>query len=652
MAMLFEEDPENPAGRIPTKGPGAVQVPRDQGPLWSFGMLAGVSLVLMLLTGVFLAMNYVVGVQPFETIQWIMRDVSYGWLIRLMHMAGASIFFVIAFINLGRSLYYGSYKRPRQRVWMLGLVTLILMMLTAYTGYLLPMGQMSYWSTLALAQTVAGFPFVGHNIVRWIMGADSIDSATLTHFYTFHLLFAVSIIGAVMAHLQARRIDRTEAPPAGKERVETVPFHPFYTVRAAIAVLTFLIVGAVIVFFLPYTFEQSANFQPADPLVMPSNIPPHWSLLPFYAMTRCTQSPLLSLALVVAGWAVLFALPWLDPSLPQGRELRRRPLFQPALFGFFVVVVLLGWAGAHPTTSGWVLLDRLFTLLYFLFFLVGVPLLGVIETPGVSLNLGQRFSVKALLERRGAGAVVLAALLGTATAAQAQDTANVTRDEGWGFKGAFGTFNKASLQRGFEVYAQACAACHGMQFLRYGDLEGIGLSPAQTAAIAATAQVPGGTDSAGLPVTRPGIPSDPFHNPWPNAQAARAASYGAYPPDLSLIVDQRPDGPTYIDHLLTGYGDAPPGVTLFPNRSWNAAFPGNQIAMAAPLRAGQMTFLDGTRATVPQMSRDVTTFLAWASDPSVEERRQDGVRVILFLIFLLFLTTLLRRRIWGVLPRA
>jgi ubiquinol-cytochrome c reductase cytochrome b/c1 subunit len=651
--MEFEDDPENPAGRRPASGFGARRVLRDQGPLGSFGMLAGVSLVLMLLTGVFLAMNYVVGEHPFETIQWIMRDVSYGWLIRLMHMAGTSIFFVIAFINLGRSLYYGSYKRPRQLVWMLGLVTLMLMMLTAYTGYLLPWGQMSYWSTLALAQAVAGFPFVGHNIVRWIMGADSIGRATLTHFYTFHLLFAVAILGAVMAHLRARRADAAAAPGA-----ETVPFHPFHTARAAVAVLIFLIVCAVVVFFIPYTFEQAANFQQADPLVVPANITPQWYLLPFYAMTRCTESPLLSLALVVAGWVALFALPWLDPSPLLGA--RHRPLFQPALFGFFAVVILLGWAGAHPPTSGWVLLDRLFTLLYFLFFLVGVPLIGAIETPGVSLNLTQRFSVKALLDGRRLSMLIAAGLLtiATATAAQAQDTANASRDEGWGFAGAFGTFDRASLQRGFQVYQRACAACHAMTFLRYGDLEGIGLSPKQTAAIAATAQVPGGYNSAGLPMTRPGIASDPFHSPWPNAEAARAASNGAYPPDLSLIVDQRPDGrggeggATYVDHLLTGYGDAPPGVTLFPNRSWNTAFPGNQIGMAAPLHDGQMTFLDGTRATVPQMSRDVTTFLAWASDPSVEERRQDGVRVILFLGFLLFLTTLLRRRIWGVLPRA
>jgi ubiquinol-cytochrome c reductase cytochrome b/c1 subunit len=395
--MLFAEDTGNPDGQVPTCGCGGRRVPRDRGFLWSFGLLAAVSLALMLLTGVFLAMNYAVGEHPFETIQWIMRDVSYGWLIRLMHMSGTSIFFAIAFVNVGRGLYHGSYKRPRQRFWILGLVTLMLMMLTAYTGYLLPWGQMSYWSTLALAQALAGFPFVGHNILRWIMGADGIDGATLTHFYTFHILFAFAIVGAVMAHLRARRRDEADEVAA----VETVPFHPFYTVRAAVALLTFLIVCSVIVFFIPYTFEQQANFLPADPLVIPANITPQWYLLPFYAMTRCTQSPLLSLALVVAGWAVLFALPWLDPSPMHGA--RHRPLFLPALFGFFVVVILLGWAGAHPTTSGWVLLDRLFTLLYFLFFLVGVPLLGVIETPGMSLNLGQRLGVDALLEHGGPG---------------------------------------------------------------------------------------------------------------------------------------------------------------------------------------------------------------------------------------------------------
>jgi ubiquinol-cytochrome c reductase cytochrome b/c1 subunit len=393
--MLFEEDPASPA-LGPTTGLGAKRVPRHQGILWSTGFLAAVSVSLLLLTGAFLAMNYVVGVEPFQSIQWIMRDVSYGWLIRFMHMAGTSIFFIIAFVNVGRGLYHGTYKRPQERFWLLGLVTLILMMITAYTGYLLPWGQMSFWSTLALAHVLGGFPFVGHNIVRWIMGSDSIDGATLTHFYTFHILFAFAILGAVAAHLQARRDSEIVEP-----EIETVPFHPFYTVRLAIAVLAFLIVCTVVVFFVPYTFEQAPNLSPADPLVVPANVTPQWYLLPFFAMTRCTESPLLSLILVVAGWAVLFALPWLDPS--PVRMAHQRPLFRPALFGFFLVVILLGWAGAHPTTSVWVLLDRLFTLLYFLFFLVGVPLLGVIET--AETPSGLRLNANALLHRGGAVAL-------------------------------------------------------------------------------------------------------------------------------------------------------------------------------------------------------------------------------------------------------
>ena len=210
-------------------------------------------------------------------------------------------------------------------------------------------------------------------------------------------LGGVVVMPVSLVLLLLARLSPAGAPESESE-VETVTFHPFYTVRAAVAGLVFLMVGTVIVFFIPYTFEQSANLLPADPLVMPSNVTPQWYLLPFYAMTRCTESPLLSLGLVVAGWVALFALPWLDPS--PVRSARHRPLFQPALFGFFIVVILLGWAGAQPATSGWVLLDRLFTLLYFLFFLVGVPLLGVVEAPGVSLR--ERMNLRALLQARRA----------------------------------------------------------------------------------------------------------------------------------------------------------------------------------------------------------------------------------------------------------
>ncbi|WP_158804480.1 MULTISPECIES: cytochrome b N-terminal domain-containing protein [unclassified Acidisoma] len=373
---LFVETP--PGASFPY---GETRLPRNQGVLWHFGILAAVSLSLMMLTGVFLAMNYVVGVDPFATIQYLMRDVSYGWLIRLMHMAGASIFFIVAYVNLARGIYYGTYKAPRARIWQLGLVTLILMQITAYTGYLLPWGQMSYWSTLALAWTLGGIPFVGHGVVRWILGGDTLGAATLTHFYTFHILFAFAVVGAVYVHIRAIR----ENGPSNRDGVEAVaaedvlPFHPYYTVRAGLAVLVFLILCSVVVFFIPYTFEHAANFLPADPLVVPSNIVPQWYLLPFYAITRCAQNSFIALVLVLAAWAVLFALPWLDTSAT--RSARYRPIFRPAFWAFIVLVILLGWAGAHPTTTGWLLLDRLFTLLYFVFFLIVLPLIGAIETP-------------------------------------------------------------------------------------------------------------------------------------------------------------------------------------------------------------------------------------------------------------------------------
>jgi ubiquinol-cytochrome c reductase cytochrome c1 subunit len=237
--------------------------------------------------------------------------------------------------------------------------------------------------------------------------------------------------------------------------------------------------------------------------------------------------------------------------------------------------------------------------------------------------------------------------LGGASLLAANQTASAADPQRWSFEGPLGTFDRASLQRGFQVYQQACAACHALSHLRYGDLEGIGLSNHQAAAVAANAMVPGGYDANGLAVLRPGIASDFFHDPWPNPQAARAASNGAYPVDLALITRQRPGGADYVYRLLTGYGDAPPGAAMFNNRNWNDAFPGNQIAMANPLRAGQMTFADGTKATVQQMSHDVVTFLSWAAEPTLETRHRTGIKVLLFLIVLAGVFYGIKRKIWA-----
>lgn len=216
----------------------------------------------------------------------------------------------------------------------------------------------------------------------------------------------------------------------------------------------------------------------------------------------------------------------------------------------------------------------------------------------------------------------------------------------WSFEGFFGTFDRAALQRGFQVYKEVCAACHAMKYVRYRDLRALGFSEDEVKAIAAEYEVTDGPNDQGEMFQRPARPADPFRSPFPNQNAARAANNGAYPPDLSLVTKARVAGPDYVYALLTGYTDPPAGVQLMPGMSYNAWFPGHQIAMAPPLNEGQVTFADGTRATVEQMAHDVTTFLTWAAEPEMEARKRLGVKVVLFLIVLAGLLYATKRKVW------
>ncbi|HUZ64527.1 MAG TPA: cytochrome c1 [Acetobacteraceae bacterium] len=241
---------------------------------------------------------------------------------------------------------------------------------------------------------------------------------------------------------------------------------------------------------------------------------------------------------------------------------------------------------------------------------------------------------------------LLAAPLTMAAPAFAQDTPPVPPQQ-WSFSGLFGTYDQASLQRGFQVYKEVCSSCHSMEYLHYRDLSGIGLNLAQIKAIAASVQVPGGIDKSGQPFSRPGRPADTFKAPFPNAEAAQAAFGGALPPDQSLLVNALPDGPNFIYAILNGYAKPPPGLKLAPGKYYNEFFPGHQISMPPPLASGRVTYADGTPASVPQMSHDVVTFLAWASNPEMDERKAMGVRVILFLALLTGLTYAVKRKIWS-----
>lgn len=246
-------------------------------------------------------------------------------------------------------------------------------------------------------------------------------------------------------------------------------------------------------------------------------------------------------------------------------------------------------------------------------------------------------------------ATSLGALLGGASLspARAQTEAEEPPHQTWSFSGIFGTFDRASAQRGFQVYKEVCASCHSMRLLYYRNLEGIGLDEAQIKAIAASVQVPGGVDDTGQPVERPGLPSDHFKSPFPNDAAARAANNGALPPDQSVLEKAREGGADYLYGVLTGYAEPPEGVKIMDGMNYNKYFPGNQIAMAQPLHDGQVEYADGTQATVEQMSRDVVTFLAFAANPEMEQRKRMGVRIVLFLLFLTGLTYAVKRQIWA-----
>jgi ubiquinol-cytochrome c reductase cytochrome c1 subunit len=243
-------------------------------------------------------------------------------------------------------------------------------------------------------------------------------------------------------------------------------------------------------------------------------------------------------------------------------------------------------------------------------------------------------------------ALMAAGLLTCAAPAFAQHDEIAIPKENWSFDGPFGTFDRASAQRGFQVYKEVCSNCHSMKELYYRNLSALGLNEAQIKAIAASVQISGGTDDNGQPADRPGLPSDHFRSPFPNDKAARAANGGALPPDQSLIIKARENGPNYVHALLNGYRDPPPGVKVGEGQHYNLYFPGHQLAMAPPLSNDQVTYADGTPATVEQMSRDVVQFLTWASNPDLEARKRMGVKVVLFLVMMTGLTYAVKKKVW------
>lgn len=359
----------------------AYPVPRNLNYFWTFGAILMMMLVSQIITGVVLVMHYTPHVDyAFTSVEHIMRDVNYGWLLRYLHANGASMFFIAVYIHIFRGLYFGSYKAPREVLWILGVIIFLLMMATAFMGYVLPWGQMSFWGATVITNLFSAIPLIGEGVVTWLWGGYSVDNPTLNRFFSLHYLLPFMIVGVVMLHVWALHVTG-QNNPTGVEvknvKKDTVPFTPFATVKDALAVVVFIMFFCWFVFYMPNYLGHADNYIPANPLVTPAHIVPEWYFLPFYAILRAVPDKLGGVLAMFSAIAVLAFLPWLDTS--KVRSATYRPRYKQFFWVFAFNCLLLGWLGAMPAEGIYVILSRICTVLYFAHFLVILPLLGLFE---------------------------------------------------------------------------------------------------------------------------------------------------------------------------------------------------------------------------------------------------------------------------------
>jgi ubiquinol-cytochrome c reductase cytochrome b/c1 subunit len=362
--------------------------PKNLNYWWNFGSLAGIMLVIMIVTGVFLAMQYTPHTDyAFDSVERIMRDVNYGWLVRYIHMNGASFFFIIVYIHLFRGMYYGSYKEPRELLWILGVVILLLMMATAFFGYVLPWGQMSFWGATVITNLFSVIPVVGKGVLTWLLGGYAVGNPTLNRFFSLHYLLPFLIVGVVGLHLIALRQHGSNNPLgiAVKGPQDQIPFHPYYTIKDMFGLGVFLIIYAFFVFEAPNALGDAQNYIPANPLQTPPEIVPEWYLLPFYAILRSVPDILfipskLAGAICLAGSIlILFLLPWLDTS--RVRSAYFRPIYKWVFWLIVIDVLALGVVGAHRPEGWYIVVGRIATAYYFIHFIILLPFIGWFERP-------------------------------------------------------------------------------------------------------------------------------------------------------------------------------------------------------------------------------------------------------------------------------
>ena len=346
---------------------------------WSFGSSAGICLVIQMLSGIFLAMHYTPHIDlAFSSVEHIMRDVNYGWLIRYIHANGASMFFIVVYCHIFRGLYYGSYMQPRQLLWCTGVLIFILMMGTAFMGYVLPWGQMSFWGATVITSLVTALPVVGQPIVDWLWGGFTINNATLNRFFSLHFFLPFIIAGLTIIHLALLHKDGSNNPLGVDSGIDKISFYPYFFVKDLYAFFVFVFFFVVLVYFFPNALGHSDNYIPADPMQTPAHIVPEWYFLPFYAILRSIPDKIGGVIAMGGSLIVLFIIPFTNTSIV--RSTNYRPIFKICYWLLVADFIVLTWVGQKPVKDVYIIIGQLATLYYFLFFIVLVPVVGLIET--------------------------------------------------------------------------------------------------------------------------------------------------------------------------------------------------------------------------------------------------------------------------------
>lgn len=639
---------------------GEYYAPKNFNFWYIFGVLSLLVLVNQLVTGIWLTMNFAPTADgAFASVEYIMRDVPHGWILRYMHSTGASAFFAVVYLHMFRGLMYGSYRAPRELVWIFGMTIYLVLMAEAFMGYVLPWGQMSYWGAQVIVSLFGAIPVVGDAIVEWVRGDYLISGATLNRFFALHVVaLPLVLVALVFLHIVALHevgsnnpdgVDIKKHKDENGVPLDGIKFHPYYTTHDLVGITVFLFVFCGIIFFAPEMggfFLEYANFEEANSLKTPEHIAPVWYFTPFYAMLRAVTidigpltSKFLGFVTMGAAIAILFVLPWLDRS--PVKSVRYKGWFSRiALIVFAAAFVVLGYLGVKAPTPGRTILAQICTVLYFAYFL-GMPFWTRREktTPEPERVQMRGFSKKLIL-----GALLLFAALVVlpikAVGAEGGACGTVPCDE---FEADFD--NKESLQRGLKYYANYCLGCHALEYSRYER-------------VADDLGIPHEVMLENVVFTGQKI-GELMGNAMPDAEAK--AWFGVAPPDLTLVARSRSPEWLYT-YLRNFYRDdsRPVGVNnrVFPNVGMPHVL--MELQGLPECVATEGDYLHGECASLEvkeveglmspqeydQAVYDLVNFLEYTGEPAAESRKQIGIYVLLFLSVLLVFTWLLNREYW------